>query len=200
MLSCASNQGTGHDYHKNHIGVPNAHAFTINDTVKLSDGTKLIRIRNPWGSEWFHGDWSDYSGKWNDQYKKEAGYVKGDDGLWFISADDYHSSFATTTINQDIDGWHQSYFAVLDQDTDYDKYTYLTITSKVYQQILMSAYIYDNQFSKHYDSDCTKHWTSHGTGNNLNVSCDACFEAGEKDFTFDPYHYNAIYIAEGEQI
>ena len=64
MMSCSSFVGTGSDRDTNDIGVPYRHAFTINGTVKLGDGTKLVRIRNPWGSEYYKGPWSDQSDKW----------------------------------------------------------------------------------------------------------------------------------------
>ena len=64
-------------------------AYTVIDTAILDDGTKLIKMRNPWGSETYHGDWSDDSSLWTDQFKEEAGYLNRDDGSWFISADDY---------------------------------------------------------------------------------------------------------------
>ena len=92
-MSCASHHGTGSDKDTNDKGLPYMHAFTINGTVKLSDGTKLIKIRNPWGSEWYEGPWSDSGNKWTEKYKEEAGYVDSDDGLWFISDSEYLTSF-----------------------------------------------------------------------------------------------------------
>jgi len=59
MVTCQSFQGAGSDKQQNDIGIPYMHAFTINGTKQLSDGTKLIRIRNPWGSETYKGPFSD---------------------------------------------------------------------------------------------------------------------------------------------
>ena len=73
MVSTGSFFGKGSDKDTNDIGVPYRHAFTVNGAVELSDGTKLIRIRNPWGSELFHGDWSDSSTKWTEKLKEDAG-------------------------------------------------------------------------------------------------------------------------------
>ena len=102
MVSTGSFFGNGSDKDTNDIGVPYRHAFTVNGAVKLSDGTKLIRIRNPWGSELFHGDWSDSSTKWTEKLKEDAGYVDKDDGLWFITPSDYIKSFENTTYNKSI--------------------------------------------------------------------------------------------------
>ena len=104
MITACSHMGNGSDQEQNEIGVAYAHAFTVLGTVRLSDGTKLVRMRNPWGSETYHGDWSDKSSLWTEQYKQEAGHVESDDGMWFISAKDYHESFYFTSVNPDVQG------------------------------------------------------------------------------------------------
>ena len=47
-------------------GVVPGHAYTLLDTVTLSDGTRLIKLRNPWGSDNYQKDWGDNSDKWTD--------------------------------------------------------------------------------------------------------------------------------------
>ena len=42
MVTCGSFTGTGSDKDQNDIGVPFRHAFTINGTIELSTGEKLI--------------------------------------------------------------------------------------------------------------------------------------------------------------
>ena len=64
MVTVASFIGTGSDQDTNEIGVPYRHAFTILGTVKLSDDTKLVKVRNPWGKEKYAGPWSDESNDW----------------------------------------------------------------------------------------------------------------------------------------
>jgi len=41
------------------FGLPGAHAYTLMGTATLSDGTKLLKMRNPWGSEVYTGPYSD---------------------------------------------------------------------------------------------------------------------------------------------
>ena len=94
MVTCASHTGTGYDTDVNDNGVPNTHAFTVNGTVVLSDGTKLIQIRNPWGSEKYWGKWSDGDSRWTAEHTQKAGQVIADDGLWWIDAESYHTNFA----------------------------------------------------------------------------------------------------------
>ena len=124
--------------------MPYRHAFTINDTVKLSDGTKLIQIRNPWGSEKYWGPWSDRDDRWTEDFKKEAGLVVSDDGLWWIDAFNYHENFSMTSVNPDNSDMHQSYYALFDLDKGYEQSDTLVVTSNVAQTIYMSAYLYDS--------------------------------------------------------
>ena len=51
---------TASNHVRNH-GLPSGHAYTLLGAVKLSNGTKLLKIRNPWGSEVYNGPWSDGS-------------------------------------------------------------------------------------------------------------------------------------------
>ena len=51
-----------------------------------------MKVRNPWGKDKFFGDWSDKSDLWTDQFRAEVDYVRNDDGVWYISAEDYHES------------------------------------------------------------------------------------------------------------
>jgi len=44
-------------------------------------------MRNPWGNEKYHGEWSDHSSLWTPEYKKQAGYINGDDGIFFVPLD-----------------------------------------------------------------------------------------------------------------
>ena len=51
---------------QNSVGLVKGHAYTVLGVHKLSrDGTRLVKIRNPWGSEVFHGAWSDDSPNWD---------------------------------------------------------------------------------------------------------------------------------------
>merc|ERR1712195_233562 len=45
--------------------------------MTMNDGTQLIKMRNPWGSEWYTGPWSDNSYQWNNQNRAEVNSVLG---------------------------------------------------------------------------------------------------------------------------
>ena len=94
-------------------GLDYSHVFTVLGVATLSNGTKLVKIRNPWGSETFKGDWSDKSAKWTPALRAEAGSVIGDDGEFFIALADFKTSFEETQINLNTDNMSRSHFLVL---------------------------------------------------------------------------------------
>ena len=57
IMSCVSPAGS--DKTTDASGLVQGHAFTLIGTVWLSDGNRLLKIRNPHGSEKYHGAWSD---------------------------------------------------------------------------------------------------------------------------------------------
>ena len=66
--------GNNHDF-TNDIGLAMGHAFTILGTKQITDKRdgsiiQLVKIRNPWGMERYHGDYSDNSDKWTDDLRK----------------------------------------------------------------------------------------------------------------------------------
>ena len=79
-------------------GVAPNHAFTILGTHTLTkDGTKLIKLRNPWGTPGFHGTWS--GSRFDAASKKEIGYKDGDDGIFFVDLETYKMAFTETSIS-----------------------------------------------------------------------------------------------------
>ena len=56
-------------------------------------------MRNPWGRgvEW-KGDWSDNSTIWTPELKKQLGWTDAEDGLFFISLNDYISHYRATSV------------------------------------------------------------------------------------------------------
>ena len=74
MISVGSYLGTGDDQDQNAVGIPYTHALSVLDikTMNNTDGeeVQLVQIRNPWGSEYFNGTWSDVSDSWNHELLK----------------------------------------------------------------------------------------------------------------------------------
>ena len=59
---------------------------------------RLVKVRNPWGFKEWQGAWSDKSLLWTEELKKQLNFEDKDDGVFFISFDDYFSFFYITTI------------------------------------------------------------------------------------------------------
>jgi len=140
------------DQQSNDLGIALMHAYTVLGTYTLSDGTRLVRIRNPWGEEGFHGDWSDASAKWTSILKNEVDYVNDNDGMYYISIEDYHRSMESTTANPNIDGYHQSHYAAFEVDTTEVHVEDIIIRSDSEQMVYISAYTYDSQHIR--NGDC----------------------------------------------
>ena len=101
---------------------------------ELSDGTKLIRARNPWGKEKYHGPWSDGSKLWTPELKKEAGMAVANDGEFFIDLDTYYRYFKSTYISYNMDNMHRATFLKLnDKDGDPGKLPWCGATCSRHQ-------------------------------------------------------------------
>ena len=59
---------------------------------------KLLKIRNPWASNEWKGDWSDISTKWTPEIKELVGYSEKDDGIFHICIEDYLKYYTITSI------------------------------------------------------------------------------------------------------
>ena len=70
------------------VGLWYSHCYTILDIHEIK-GEKVIRLRNPWGEEQFHGDWSDNSSKWTEILKKKYKFDKKEDGDFYIGFTDF---------------------------------------------------------------------------------------------------------------
>eukprot|EP00413_Alexandrium_margalefii_P027172 CAMPEP_0204575504 /NCGR_PEP_ID=MMETSP0661-20131031/41231_1 /ASSEMBLY_ACC=CAM_ASM_000606 /TAXON_ID=109239 /ORGANISM="Alexandrium margalefi, Strain AMGDE01CS-322" /LENGTH=358 /DNA_ID=CAMNT_0051584145 /DNA_START=360 /DNA_END=1437 /DNA_ORIENTATION=+ len=83
-------------------GLHKGHAYSILDVRKVNTGMmggmlgggetfRLVKVRNPWGTGEWKGDWSDKSNKW-DQHsavKKAVNFSADDDGAFWMSWEDY---------------------------------------------------------------------------------------------------------------
>lgn len=70
------------------------HAYAILDVKETSDKKhKLVKIRNPWGTFEWKGMWSDGSKSWTTAYRKEMGATSADDGIFWMSFQDFIVTF-----------------------------------------------------------------------------------------------------------
>lgn len=89
-------------------------AVTVTD--EQGEEHRLVEMRNPWGSEYFFGDWSDSSSRWTESMRKQVDHEKADDGKFYMSFKDYLDQIEYTDFNQDLSGWQHSSFAMFGDD------------------------------------------------------------------------------------
>ena len=81
----------------------NAHAYTLLETAELTlDGDqvhKLVKMRNPWAKEQYVGPWSDSSGQWTEEMRKQVGHTEiANDGSFYIPFKIFLETFDSTTF------------------------------------------------------------------------------------------------------
>ena len=172
IMTASSHYGSGGDATANGDGIAYSHAYSVIGTTTVTDNagttTQLVKVRNPWGSENYSGDWSDGDTRWNNVSQSEKdriGYTNSlSDGYFFMSVPSFSTNFRSTTINRDLTGWHHNHFLRLD-----DTYTSatspgtayycgascaahrFTFTTSVTQDVYISAYLHDE---RSYPTDC----------------------------------------------
>lgn len=81
------------------LGLVTGHAYSIlsGHTINLADGTtkNLLRIRNPWGTGEWTGDWGDSSSLWTTAIKAQLGSELSfkDDGAFYMCWEDFTKYF-----------------------------------------------------------------------------------------------------------
>jgi hypothetical protein len=76
---------TGHAYTT--LGT---NTYTNKSTGKI---TRLVKMRNPWGSEKYTGPWSDNSAEMTEDAKQQLNHTTGNDGTFFVTVEDYKVFF-----------------------------------------------------------------------------------------------------------
>jgi len=94
------------------------HAYLVLSHIEVTDAnnktTRLVKMRNPQASDYFIGDWSDTSDKWTESLKEQAGYERSNNGIFFMSIEDYHKLFEETYFSLDTTNWHFGSYLNLD--------------------------------------------------------------------------------------
>mmetsp|Transcript_16055 Transcript_16055/g.17391 ORF Transcript_16055/g.17391 Transcript_16055/m.17391 type:complete len:757 (-) Transcript_16055:897-3167(-) len=84
---------------KNSMGLIAGHSYTIISAKLTSKGDKLLKIRNPWGSIEWNGDWSDSSPLWTEEMQNEIEpLTRADDGIFWMSFEDVIKHFSSINI------------------------------------------------------------------------------------------------------
>lgn len=63
----------------------------------------MVKLRNPWGSGEWKGDWSDSSPLWTDELRREVQFDGSkDDGIFWMDFDDFRRIFGYWSVNKYI--------------------------------------------------------------------------------------------------
>ena len=92
------------------MGLITNHAYSVIDTAKLTDRStghvvRLLKVRNPWGTNEWLGDWSDGSKKWTSEFKATVGLEAKEDGVFWMSYEDFITFYTSTHICHLHDGY-----------------------------------------------------------------------------------------------
>lgn len=75
-------------------GLLKNHGYTVVD-VKEYNNEYMVKLRNPWGSETFKGDWHDGdTAKWTKEAKKALQPLPIEDGVFWMEMDDFKKNFS----------------------------------------------------------------------------------------------------------
>jgi len=86
-------------------GIVKGHAYTIFTAREVQDANgdkiRLIKLRNPWGTDEWVGDWCDSSSLWTDELKEEVGFEEDeDDGIFWMDFNDFKTIFGQWMVNK----------------------------------------------------------------------------------------------------
>ena len=95
------------------VGLSYSHAYTVIniynvDTKKGSE--RLIKLKNPWRSNEFNGEWSNFSRKWTPELKQQCDFQGDiDDGIFYMSFNDFIKYYALLDIAKLEKGYCSTY-------------------------------------------------------------------------------------------
>ena len=141
----------------NGCGLTQNHAYVVLSAIELSNGAKLVKLRNPWGIERYTCDYSDESELWTPELREEAGATAEatNDGLFFMTLSDYKKQGMATLVSLDTTNWFNDYFLMLDDQTDSPgSWSWcgatctrhkVEVTSAVQQTVYVTAYTWEKR-------------------------------------------------------
>jgi hypothetical protein len=125
IITAGTPSSAGGDSTNNVVGIALNHAYTIVGAyiLKNADGTqkaRLLRIRNPWGSDGaYNGTWRDSDPVWataGQTYKTQVPYISANDGFFFVTVEDFVKYYQAFVITHYHDGWQHSTSTVYDDN------------------------------------------------------------------------------------
>lgn len=95
-------------------GIVAGHAYTLLSAAEVLDingnTVRLVKLRNPWGSGEWNGDWSDQSPLWTDELRNQVGFDGSrDDGIFWMDFNDFKEIFGFWSVNKCLENGKFSY-------------------------------------------------------------------------------------------
>lgn len=114
--------------------------ISVHEVTSAGKKVRLLKCRNPWGNSEWNGNWSDNSKLWTDQLRNQVGLEVSDDGVFFISLEDYVANFTNTNICKYDDAYVSSELVVSDPGdrADFFSFSFNDGDNKKPLQILVS--------------------------------------------------------------
>jgi hypothetical protein len=83
-------------------GLVAGHAYTLLCVNELENGTRLVKLRNPWSTSEWNGDWCDQdTKKWTKEILEKVDYTlkeKNNDGIFYMEFNDFIKYFFSVSI------------------------------------------------------------------------------------------------------
>jgi len=88
------------DLDQHESGLVRKHAYSLLACETIREN-RLVQIRNPWGRAEWKGRWSHTSSSWDNHLEeaKKLGLGNKDDGLFWMSIEDFHTQFEALEVN-----------------------------------------------------------------------------------------------------
>lgn len=100
------------------LGLVTEHSYGIIAAASVtgSDGAeaKICKLRNPWGSFEWKGDWGDESEKWTDELKEQLNIKTEDDGTFWMDIEDMKKYFDRVQVCKIHDDFSYTYSKIED--------------------------------------------------------------------------------------
>lgn len=99
-------------------GIVRSHAYTLINAYEFEfkgQTLRLVQIRNPWGYGEWEGDWHDNDPKWTPELKRKLNHGPREDGIFYMSFNDFAKIFSHTLIAKANDNYVSSSLVVKGQ-------------------------------------------------------------------------------------
>ena len=93
------------------LGLVPGHAYSLISAHQLGS-YRVFKLRNPWGRFEWNGAFSDNSELWTEEFKKQVGFTKADDGVFFMTVEDFKKCFEFFSYAYYHDDYHRNYYPV----------------------------------------------------------------------------------------